>query len=411
MNPRHLIALAGSGAPNAHTPALGTPAPSWPMFARIHRDPEEEPTGGGEGGDGADLDPAPESAASAVEDAHDELLEDDTDEGKDDDEDAGQGEEQGEGEGGEEDEGGEAGEGAREGKRGKGKEGEDEPPSLSPEDEDLLRDSGAEDEELDAYRAMPEDQREKLLRPLRRRARQSADEGTPREDRGTGDRRPRTPARSETEPDPYHAEALKEVTEAIEKVAAEPVFDEKVLKELSEAEGLSVQGLQTLGKTMVSAVNQVLLKRLEPVLGLVAAVGAERKRSAAAVRHQRILQDAASYAQKQLAKSFPKLLDEKEIEAVIGDRRARATFSANVHGGMSARAAMLDAIKLVATARYLPDLQNSKQKQAEQQARRRTRGTAERAGGTRPGKPPAPRLTGPSSSRVDQAHATVLRGE
>jgi hypothetical protein len=254
---------------------------------------------------------------------------------------------------------------------------------FTPEEEQLLRRSQATPEDVDYYRTLTVEQRNRALNPLRNAVRN--------QDRFFG----LSPEERNREIERARGSDAAQFADAKAGPSPSPKLEADPAKIKALAERLGIEE---------AAAKEIVDAALDPIRQFAAQRQAEQAQ-AAQNDWSRKVETAAEAAHVEIAKAFPKLKDKFAFEALLGEPETFATFDAKVRSGVDVGKAMLDAARERATVKYFPEIQQQRQAAREADKTKAIKQTAEPTSKTLKRGP----ATGqPRVKSLDEAHERVM---
>lgn len=211
---------------------------------------------------------------------------------------------------------------------------------LTDDEEFILRRNGATDEELDSFRALTVDQRNKLLRPLR-----AAQHKLNTIYGMTAEERNRTVEAERKS----SASMPGQISEAVQPTMPRIEPDAGKIEAVAAALGITPEAAKQLADAILDPIRTVESNRIQ----------AEAK--ARQDEWNRTINGAVTSAHTELAKQFPRLKEIGEVNKMLAEPETEGLFAAKVKRGMDVGKAMHEALKERATLKYLPELQQQRQ--------------------------------------------------
>lgn len=229
---------------------------------------------------------------------------------------------------------------------------------LSPQDEFLLRRNGMKDADIEAYQKAGPDQRNQLWKEALTRAQHKLNTiyGM------TQEQRDQAVAQERQQQQPPTAQRDDAIAKAVRSRLAP---DKAVVDEFASKNSLDPEST----KKLVDSLS-------EKTAAYFAEQEAERQTRTQSEQGAR-LESAKNESRAVLTKEFPKLAQDSEFNAIWGDPKTAALFTANLQSGQDVGPALREAIKERATLRYLPDLQLKRQAAVDKDRQTAIKNTAE----------------------------------
>lgn len=256
---------------------------------------------------------------------------------------------------------------------------------FTPEEEQLLRRSKATAEDVEYFRGLTVEQRNRALSPLRNAVRNT--------DRLYG-------MKPEERERAIEAERTGTTTPGHESKAGNAA--PKIEPDRTKAKALA----EKLGITE-EAVLEIAELALDPIRQRDAAIEADRA-TASQQQWASQVDSAARAAHTELAKSFPKLKDQAVFAALLDEDETVGLFQAKVRRGIDVKQAMSEAVRERATVKYLPEIQSQRQQERQASKQKAIQSTAEPTGTAL--KRAGPKAA-PTVRSLDEAHDLVANGE